>query len=568
MSWFPRSIWRYAVLIVLLLVLAAIASMAIISSITAFVSDVRQGTARALPDELLERVAVPILALTMGFLFLAGALGVWAIRSVTLVEGRRRVGRFVDAMDYLSDGLLAVDRRGQLTGLNPAARELASASYQSDGGLRDLFPCLTAEDEALLVDSTSPQEVERVRREPHRLRAFRFRSQPSEDMNLIIVSDVTGQKAGEMRSRQVARLQLIGRIARGVAHDFNNILTVVSGHASVLRRHNAPEDDSLKAIVRESQRGAALAGQLLDLSRTGVRGKPCERMAEHAEKAAELLRVGLSAGWQVVTDFGGDDVTLPLTNVQLEQVIVNLGLLVADELGTPGFVHIRVRPPGGEPLLDVGESFAAVILVAAYGSLPGVPATAAQLEPQTTAAEAGVIQSVVRSMIEEVGGRFEVLIAPGGRHSYRCCLPVPATETRVSALSGVPEELRAYVSNWKVLVAGPGRDGRSDGERYLRDLGINLQVAGDIVAALQHVEADRDLTAMIFDRALLGDEADALLRAILKLRPHAGLVVLCESPDTAAQSLRSDIVFEPQSIAPEALLQALIHTRELSSARK
>ncbi len=433
-----------------------------------------------------------------------------------------------------------------------------------------MFPCLSEEDARRLLDSTTPQEVERVRREAHRLRAFRFRSQPSEDMNLIVVSDVTGQKAEEMRHRQVARLQLIGRIARGVAHDFNNILTAVSGHASLLQRRGvAAGDDSLKAIVRESQRGAVLAGQMLDLSRTGVRGKPCERLAEHVDKAAELLRVTLAHGWEVVTDISGEYAQLPLTDVQIEQIVLNLGLLVADELEVPGFVHVRVRPPAGEPVLNVGEQFSAVVLVAAYGDKAGTSDSTLQVEAQTPAVDAGVVQSVVRSMLEEVGGRMDVMLTRGGRHSYRCCLPLlAASDTQMATLAGLSEELRTDLAAWKVLMAGSGLDGHSEREEFLKDLGVGLLVAGDIVTALQHVEADRDLNAMILDRKLLGGEADALLRAILKLRPRAGLVVLCDTPESVSQSLKTEIVIEPSAVEPDALLQALLRSRELAVARK
>ena len=357
---FRVGLWRYALLIVLLFVIAGLASRETISSIATLLAEARGGA--DIPDEITMRiVTVPILALTMGFLFLAGALGIWAIRSTAVIEGRRRVGRFVDAMDYLSDGLLAVDRRGRVTGSNPAARNLAAPDAGIGGSLHDYFPYLSEDDLAWLEDTTTPQEVECVSREPNRLRAYRFRSQPSEDINLILVSDVTRQKADEMRGRQVARLQLIGRIARGVAHDFNNILCAISGHASLLDRQKAAGDSvSLKAIIRESQRGAMLAGQMLDLSRTGVKGSPCAAFAEHVEKAAHLLHVALSADWQVIADVQGNLPAVPLTDTQVEQVIVNLGLLASDELEKPGVLHIRVRDPSTEPLMNRGKGSAIV----------------------------------------------------------------------------------------------------------------------------------------------------------------------------------------------------------------
>jgi nitrogen-specific signal transduction histidine kinase/CheY-like chemotaxis protein len=565
---FRAGMWRYALLVVFLFVIAGFASLETISSITALLE---AAGGSSIPDEIKIRiVTVPILALTMGFLFLAGALGIWAIRSTAIIEGRRRVGRFVDAMDYLSDGLLAVDRSGRVTGSNPAARSLAAPGAASGGTLHACFPYLSEDDLSLLGDTAAPQEVECVSREPDKLRAYRFRSQPSEDINLILVSDVTRQKADEMRGRQVARLQLIGRIARGVAHDFNNILCAISGHASLLSRQKLEVDSvSLKAIIKESQRGAALAGQMLDLSRTGVRGSPCATFAEHVEKAAGLLRVALSADWQVIADVQGKFPAVPLTDIQVEQVIVNLGLIASDELGKPGVLHIRVRLPSAEPLMNMGKEAAVVALISAYGTQPDLPDIMIRPEAQTTAEESGVIQSVVRSVIEEVGGRVDVIVTPGNHHSFRFSLPpFSASERRMSTMASVPEELRMYLVGWKILLAGSGRKDTQQIEEYLKEIGMTVTVAEDIVSALQHVEADRELSAIVCDRRVLGEEADALLRAIIKLRPRAGLVVLCDSPGSMLASLKSEIVFEPLNAAPETILQALLRSREMAGVRK
>ena len=573
MSWFPRGLWRYAVLIVLLLVLAGLAARETISSITDYVQDVRRNTPHAVTDGNLVRIiTVPVLALTMGFLFLAGALGVWAIRSTSVVESRRRVGKVVDAMDYLSDGLLAVDRKGRITGSNPAARRMAACSIESRVRVVDAFPCLSEEQERTLLDAAEPQEVECVSRGEgtQGLRALRLRSQPSEDMNLILISDITGMRAEEMRTRQVARLQLIGRISRGVAHDFNNILCAISGYASLLSRQAGSQDaESAREIAREADRGAALARQLMDLSRTGAQGKPCRNLAEHVENAAGLLRVGLSSAWQVVADVQKSLADVPLTDVQVEQCVVNLGLLTADELSKPGFLHVRAREPGQEALLDVGDEYAAVILISAYGPEPETPGNLLHTEAQTTASEAGVIQSVVRSMVEEVGGRVDQLVAPSGRHSYHVCLPLLATtESRMPALAGVSEELRVELLRWQVLVASASAENRAKMVAHLKELGMTVRAAEDVVAALQHVEADRDMTGMVLERELLGNEADALVRAIIKLRPRAGIVVLTRASDPIPQDVKGDVVFEPVSAAPDAVFQALLRAREVALNRR
>ena len=125
-----------------------------------------------------------------------------------------------------------------------------------------------------------------------------------------------------------------------------------------------------------------------------------------------------------------------------------------------------------------------------------------------------------------------------------------------------------YLAGWKVLLAVSGRDAFKNIEEHLRETGMGVTVAEDIVAALQHVEADRELSAIVCDRRVLGEEADALLRAIIKLRPRAGLVVLCGAPESMHANLKSDIVFEPLDVAPETILQALLRSREIAGARQ
>ena len=180
-----------------------------------------------------------------------------------------------------------------------------------------------------------------------------------------------------------------------------------------------------------------------------------------------------------------------------------------------------------------------------------------------------MIQSVVRSVIEEVGGRLDVIVTPGNRHSFRFSLPpFSASERRMSAMASVPEELRMVLVNWKVLLAGSGRKDFEQIEEYLKEVGMTVTVAEDIVSALQHVEADRELSAIVCDRRVLGEAADALLRAIIKLRPRAGLVVLCDAPDSVSTNLKSDVVIEPLNVTPEAILQAMLRAREMAGARK
>jgi two-component system cell cycle sensor histidine kinase/response regulator CckA len=418
---------------------------------------------------------------------------------------------------------------------------------------------LSVEQAHLLLGRGEPQEVECISREPDGLRALRFRSQPSEDIQLILVSDVTQRKTEEIRNRQVATLQLIGRIARGVAHDFNNILCAVSGHAELVRREALTENQraSLQAIAQESRRGASLAAQVLRLSQAEAQGQPCSRLADQVTRTVELLKVGLSSQWRVALEVQEDLGPTLLTGNQVEQIILSLALLAADELGHPGHLQIRARrPEEGDPIFDVGERCAAAIWIAA------AEAEGALASPlKSTPLEAGVVVSVVRTILGEAGGHLDIF-GHDGRHGYRLCIPaLHAAGHNLAALGILSEEQARQVALWRVLLAGARTAPRDNWIRRLRDLGMQVRTAEDIVATLHAVEAPGEISVLVLERKLLGDEAAALLRAVRKLRPHTGLVVLSEDDFAWNESLHVESIRETEP-SLETLLQVMLRSVE------
>ena len=108
MKFLPKEAWRYAFLLIILFAIAAVT-----------VHEILEYLREPLSAEHFRVISFLMSALTLGFMLIAGAFGLWAIRFSAEAESRRRIGRFVDAMDYLSDGILTLDGKGQITGSNP-----------------------------------------------------------------------------------------------------------------------------------------------------------------------------------------------------------------------------------------------------------------------------------------------------------------------------------------------------------------------------------------------------------------------------------------------------------------
>ncbi|NCC51653.1 MAG: hypothetical protein EOM20_10600 [Spartobacteria bacterium] len=599
MKFLTKGEWQYALLMVLLLIIATIASVQTISNIDDLVRSLdkellsktvllrdhpgksgapvmnESGTIEGYisfnwdteppVNRLVNIITLTIYALTMGFILLSGAFGIWAVRFTAEIEGRKRVGRFVDDMDYLRDGLLVLDKKGDVTGINPSAHRMVAREPDGTCGIREMFPCLSAEDARLLLKPTRPHEIERKTRTEEGQRIWRFRSQPTEDMDLVLICDVTDERVLEMRQRQAANLQIVGRIARGVAHDFNNILCAVSGHASLLKLPSSALDadkESLDAILKESQRGANLAAHLLELSRSGKSEHPTERIKDHVEKAVELLRVGLSSAWQIKTEFAENIPVVPMSPVQIEQAVLNLGLIAADQCTTPNLLSVSVRGPRREFDLDVGDEFGVLIMITSQDKTdtcnPGDLRHKDMI--QTTLEEAGVIQSVVRAMVEEVGGRLDIM-RRSGHCSYRICLPAYVTEGEASHPAPATKDLTQFLTDWDIMLAAPPSVTSDALRERMEHHGARVDVADDIVGTLSRLNEKNAYRAIMLDRNILGPEGDGLLKAICKLQPEAGLVVISDDVDAMPTALKEDIIFEDRSADAGVLLESLLRAR-------
>jgi CheY-like chemotaxis protein len=327
----------------------------------------------------------------------------------------------------------------------------------------------------------------------------------------------------------------------------------------------------MESIIREAQRGSELATHLSDLSRSSAGDvKVAFHPEEHVAKAAELLQLGLSPAWQVQAEIRSPLSPVPMSGLQLEQAVLNLGLLAADARSEPGVVRIIAGRPLPDSALDAGQRRAIVVLISAGDTRARSPLSypLSELTVQRASEDGGVIQSVVRAMVEGSEGDLTLLRASDGTTIYRIGLPSAASTNPEDADQNIPPELRAYVAHWRVLAAVPKLEA-ADLDLQLRKAGLTVEKVETTPSALSRLDEAEKPDVVIWDRRLLRAEAPSLLRIAAKLCPGVGIVVLEEGSEVEGKEAEiPDVVLLPRRSHTVRLLRALIEAKGLAIRRQ
>jgi two-component system, cell cycle sensor histidine kinase and response regulator CckA len=160
-----------------------------------------------------------------------------------------------------------------------------------------------------------------------------------------IVMDITERKRLEEQLRQSQKMEAIGQLAGGVAHDFNNILTVIHGHASLMLQAKilpAVAEKSVQQIVQAAERAASLTRQLLTFSR---RQMMQARQLDFNELVSTMtMMLGRILGEDIALQlhYWPQPACLRADGSMMEQVLLNLAVNARDAMPKGGQLSIRI----------------------------------------------------------------------------------------------------------------------------------------------------------------------------------------------------------------------------------
>ena len=302
------------------------------------------------------------------------------------------------------------------------------------------------------------------------------------------VQDITERVQLEEQLRQAAKMEAIGRLAGGVAHDFNNYLTAIRGFASLLQAEPGLDDGmrySLEQIQKAADRSAALTRQLLAVGRRTVIRKEMIDLNSALEDLAKSLRHMLGEHIELAIRPAQDQPKVRADRSQLHQVILNLVINARDAMPDGGTVTITTQttdshPPDAEPgryvLLSISDTGTGI----SGELLPHI------FEPFYTTREAqggtGLGLATVHGIITQSGGYVSVESSPGEGSTFKVYLPAVMEEADVSERSKKPETIRP--GSGTILVVEDDRAVRIFVSRVLRQYGYEVIEAGTADEAL------------------------------------------------------------------------------------
>ena len=498
-------------------------------------------------------------------------------------DGGNSVPHLEALLAQLPLGLAMTDRDGRMLFANAAFMRAAGR----EGEAPPTYPTdlVVAEDKAAMSDA--------VRRFGQGAAtagdvAVRLITQPDEPISLSLagmrglgeaavllgLTDSTEEARLKRQIAQATKMQAVGQLAGGVAHDFNNVLTAIIGTCDLMLLRHTPGDsdyDDIQQIRASSNRAASLTRQLLAFSRQQTLRPQVLQLPDIVTEITQMLRRLIGEKMQLVVTHDRDLGPVRADPTQLEQVIVNLVVNARDamlehnlKMGRDGSGRLALATKR-VTAADVRAMRSEIIPIADYTALivedtgAGIPPEylGKIWEPFFTTKEhgkgTGLGLSTVYGIVKQSGGFIFADSEVGKGTRFTIYLPVHHGAAGEGGLLTKPrEEAASWAGGGDILLVEDEDSVRLVAERALTRAGYSVTTASDGDDGLTKVQARLDSGHMfdlvVSDVVMPAMDGPAMARALRQIAP--GLPVLFMS-GYAEEQLRREIDIENMYFIPK-----------------
>jgi PAS domain S-box-containing protein len=352
----------------------------------------------------------------------------------------------------------------------------------------------------------------------------------------LVYHDITTARETEHKLQQAQKLDAIGKLTGGVAHDFNNMLTVITGTTETLVAGLADRPDLLNVatlIDDAAERCAELIKHLLAFARRQALQPRDVDINNAVLDIAKLLRPTLGEQIEIETHLDPEATTSHIDPSQLANSILNMAINARDAMPKGGKLLLETRnvvldDAYAEANADVQPGPYVMIAVSDTGT--GMPAEVRDkaFEPFFTTKDvgkgSGLGLSMVYGFVKQSGGHIKIYSEQGHGTTIRLYLPPARGRAEPAPPAGSP----VSGGHETILVVEDDALVRNFVITQLRGLGYRTIAAADSPAALQHLENGEQFDLLFTDVIMPGGMTGRqLAEAIVKRRP--GLKVLYTS---------------------------------------
>jgi len=351
-----------------------------------------------------------------------------------------------------------------------------------------------------------------------------------------ISRDVTARIHWEEQLRNAQQLEAIGRLAGGVAHDFNNILSIIMGHGELLLATAGDDErarNGLEQIRRAADRAASLTQQLLAFSRKQVLQPKVLDLNEAVADLQKMLSRVIGEDIELVASLHPSLLPVKADPGQVEQVLMNLAINARDAMPHGGKLKMETCN------VDVGEELARDLELAPGGyAMLKVTDSGHGMEAETLVhifepffttkpmgKGTGLGLSTVYGIVKQSGGSIQVESEAGRGTAFRIYLPVAegALGKRQDLIVGT----NVAGGTETILLAEDEPDLRDLARIFLEGYGYKVLEAASAEQAIQTASVfGGPIDLLLTDVIMPGMSGSQLAESILKQRPQTKIVYM------------------------------------------
>jgi two-component system cell cycle sensor histidine kinase/response regulator CckA len=398
-----------------------------------------------------------------------------------------------------------------------------------------------------------------------------------QDAAVVYGIDASELRALEEQIAQSQKMQAIGQLAGGVAHDFNNVLTAIIGFSDLLLANHRPSDpafNDIMAIKQNANRAAGLVRQLLAFSRRQTLRPQVLSLTGVLEDLTVLL--GRLLGEKVTSKvIHGRDLWLIKADLnQLEQVIINLAVNARDAMPSGGQLTIRTANVSERESLSLAQKEmqpGEYVLCEVSDTGGGVPPELTEkiFEPFFSTKEVGkgtgLGLSTVYGIVKQTGGYIFVDSVPGKGATFRIYLPrhVEAEKAREASVAKPEKKDRPadLTGSATVLLVEDEEAVRSFAARALGARGYRVLEAGSGVQALEVMAKEEGAVDLVVSDVVMPEmDGPTLLKRLRESNPSLKIIFISGYAEEAFKNnldAREKFIFLPKPFSLKKLASAV-----------